>query len=155
MKIIEYKAEYSKEIADLFTEAVHNIDDAIYNKAQKNAWANKLIDYKAWEERLARTKPFLLLINNQVAGFIELEADGHIDCTYVHPNYQRQGVASSLLKYVIDVAEKTALTTLTVDASMVAKPFFESVGFKVKNENKVMRNGVVLINYLMTKKVND
>jgi len=153
MKIIEYKAEYSKEIADLFTEAVHAIDDAIYNKAQKEAWANKVIDYKKWQERLAHTKPFLLLINNQVAGFIELEANGHIDCAYVHPNYQRQGVASSLLKYVIDIAEKNGLTVLTVEASMVAKPFFESVGFKVKKENKVIRNGVILINYSMHKKI--
>ena len=54
---------------------------------------------------------------------------------------------------VIDVAEKTSLIELTVEASVVAKPFFERVGFVAKNENKVIRNGVVLINYSMTKKV--
>jgi len=155
MKLVEYQSEYSKEIADLFTASVHAIDDAIYNKAQKNAWAPQPIDYKKWEDRLANTKPSLLLINEQVAGFIELEADGHIDCTYAHPNYQRQGVASNLLKYVIDIAEKNGLTTLTVEASMVAKAFFETFGFVVKNENKVIRDGVVLINYSMYKKMSD
>ena len=152
MEIVEYTSERSNEIANLFTKAVHEIDDAIYNKAQKNAWAPQPIDYNKWEKRLARTKPFILLINNQVAGFMELEVDGHIDCAYVHPNYQRQGVASSLLKHVIELAEKTDLKELTVEASIVAKPFFEAFGFVMKNQNKVIRNGVVLINYSMLMK---
>jgi len=29
-----------------------------YTKGQLNAWANLNIDYKTWEERLAKTKPF-------------------------------------------------------------------------------------------------
>ena len=94
MKIVEYTSECSNDIASLFTEAVHEIDDAIYDKAQKNVWAPKPIDYKKWGDRLARTKPFIMLINNQVAGFIELEADGHIDCTYVSPQFQGRGVAT-------------------------------------------------------------
>lgn len=149
MKIIEYSAERSNEIADLFTEAVHDIDDAIYNKEQRNAWAPLSVDYQKWKDRLAMKKPFLLLINNQVAGFIELEADGHIDCTYVHPKYQQQGVASSLLKHVINLAEKAGLKQLTVEASVVAKLFFEKFGFIIKNENKVIRSGVTLVNYSM------
>ena len=152
MTIVEYTPEHYKEIANLFTKAVHEIDGAIYNKKQKNAWAPQPIDYNKWEDRLARTKPFILFINNQVAAFIELDADGHIDCAYVLPEYQRQGVASRLLKHVFDVAEKTGLTALTVEASMVAKPFFEAFGFIVKNENKVFRNGAVLINYSMLMK---
>lgn len=35
MEIVEYTSERSNEIANLFIKAVHEIDDAIYNKAQK------------------------------------------------------------------------------------------------------------------------
>ena len=152
--IVEYAPEHYKEIADLFTKAVHEIDDAIYNETQKTAWASQPVDYKKWEDRLACTKPFILLINDQVAGFIELEASGHIDCAYVHPQYQRQGVATQLLKYVIALAKDSDLKSLTVDASIVAKSFFDAFGFVVENENKVIRNGVVLINYSMMMKIN-
>jgi len=155
MKIVEYTPQYSQQVADLFTDAVHDIHHAIYNKAQKQAWAPQPVDYKKWEERLAHKKPFISLINHQVAGFIEFEADGHIDCAYVHPLYQRQGVASRMLKHVIYLAEKKGLTSLSVEASLVAKPFFDTFGFVVKNENKVIRNNIALINYSMSMRIGD
>ena len=73
MKIVEYTSERSNDIASLFTQAVHEIDDAIYDKAQKNVWAPKPIDYKKWEDRLARIKPFIMLINNQEQVLLNLK----------------------------------------------------------------------------------
>ncbi|MFS1944996.1 GNAT family N-acetyltransferase [Vibrio lentus] len=71
------------------------------------------------------------IVDNQVAGFIEFDGDGHIDCTYTHPNYQGQGVASALYQYVFKVAKSRGLSRLYVEASLVAIPFFEKWGFVV------------------------
>lgn len=150
MKIVEYTSERSNGIASLFTQAVHEIDDAIYDKAQKNAWAPQPIDYIKWQERLAETKPFIMLINNQVAGFIELEADGHIDCTYVSPQFQGRGVATLLFQHILLMAKQAELKELTVEASKVAKPFFEKMGFVSIKKNKIKRSGVILVNYSMS-----
>ena len=79
MKIVEYSSNRGKEIADLFYESVHSIDSSIYSEQQKHAWAPMPIDYINWEIRLENKKPYVLLIKNEVAGFIELESDGHID----------------------------------------------------------------------------
>jgi putative acetyltransferase len=151
MKIIEYSSNRAKEIADLFYMSVHAIDSSIYSEEQKNAWAPSPIDFAAWEKRLKHKKPYLLLIDDQVSGFIELESDGHIDCAYVSPMFQRQGVATALLTYVIEVAKKLGIEQLYVEASIVAKPLFEKFGFLTQHENKVVRNDIVLINYTMTK----
>lgn len=97
MQIIEYSSNRAKEIADVFYQAVHSIDSSIYSEEQKRAWAPSPIDYEKWKKRLEIKRPYLLLINDHIAGFIELELDGHIDCTYVLPNFQRKGVASTLL----------------------------------------------------------
>lgn len=151
MKIIEYSSNRAREIADLFYMSVHAIDSSIYSEEQKNAWATSPIDYVAWEKRLDLKGPYLLLINDQVAGFIELESDGHIDCAYVSPMFQRKGVATALLKHVICIAKKLDVEQLYVEASIIAKPLFEKFGFLMKHENKVVRNNIVLVNYTMCK----
>jgi len=155
MRIAHYQPHYASAIAELFTLAVHAIDEAIYNQAQKAAWAPKPVDVAQWQKRLAQTQPFVLLIEQQVAGFMELEQHGHIDCAYVHPTYQRQGVASALFEQVRQVATRKQLTQLTVEASLVATPFFEKLGFTVTNQNKVVRKSLVLINNSMSLKIKD
>jgi putative acetyltransferase len=151
MKITEYSSNRAKEIADLFYMSVHAIDSLIYSEEQKNAWAPSPIDYVAWGKRLELKRPYLLLIDDQVAGFIELEPDGHIDCAYVSPLFQRKGVATALLNHVVCIAKKLDLEQLYVEASIIAKPLFEKFGFLMQHENKVVRNNIVLVNFTMGK----
>ena len=91
MVIVEYSSNWASEIANIFYQSVHAIDNSIYTVEQKNVWAPLPIDYEKWTKRLELKRPFLLLMNNQVAGFIELESNGHIDCLYVSPKFQRRG----------------------------------------------------------------
>jgi putative acetyltransferase len=151
MKIIDYSPSKAQEITELFYRSVHSIDSSIYSEEQKEAWAPRPIDYHKWRVRLARKRPYLAMINDRVVGFIELESDGHIDCTYVSPEFQRRGVAKALLRHVISVAKDLNIKKLYVEASIVATPLFKSFGFSVQHENKVIRNNTVLINYTMSK----
>ncbi|GLX78554.1 acetyltransferase [Thalassotalea insulae] len=149
MKITNYSSAYAKAIAELFYQAVHAIDASVYSEQQKQAWAPAPIDYQKWQQRLAIKQPLVALIDNQVAGFIELDPDGHIDCTYVLPKFQGRGVASTLIKYLLSKAQSLGLTELYVEASIIAKPVFEKLGFVVEQENSVVRNNTLLTNYSM------
>jgi len=149
MQIIEYSSKSANELADLFHNSVHSINTLIYSIEQKNSWAPLPIDYVKWANRFDLKKPYMLIINHEVAGFIELEPDGHIDCVYVAPKYERKGVATKLLNHVIYTAKSKGLKKLHVESSIVAKPLFEKLGFIVENENKVIRNNIVLVNYSM------
>lgn len=153
MEIIEYSSSWAKEITNLFYSSVYAIDSSVYSDKEKNAWAPKPIDYDKWKHRLANKKPYLLIIKGEVVGFIELESNGHIDCTYVLPKYQNIGVATSLLLHIVSLAQELDLKQLYVEASIVAKPLFEKFGFIVKSKNEVIRNNVVLINYSMLMKI--
>lgn len=149
MKIQHYTQDRAVEIADLFHQSVHAIDSSVYTPEQKEVWAPTPPDYAFWEQRLNNKKPYLAIIDNQVAGFIELDCDGHIDCTYTHPNYQGQGVASALYQYVLKIARSGGLSRLYVEASLVAMPFFEKRGFVVVKKNELHRQGLTLINFDM------
>lgn len=149
LTIRNYSPDRADEIADLYHRAVHAIDPAVYPAAQQEAWAPTPPDYGSWSRRLASKQPFMAVIDGRVAGFIELEVDGHIDCLYTHPDFQGQGVASALYAHLVREARVRGVTRLYVEASLVAKPFFERRGFSVLHRNEVERNGVRLVNFSM------
>jgi putative acetyltransferase len=151
IKIEPYTPDRANEIADLYHASVHAIDENIYTKVEQEAWAPTSPNYKVWVNRLNIKKPFLATIDGVAAGFIELEDNGHIDCAYTHPKYQGLGVMSTLCAYIEDIAMQKSLKKLWVEASKVAKPFFEAKGFVMTKENNVTRNNVILTNYTMEK----
>ncbi|MEP0073167.1 MAG: GNAT family N-acetyltransferase [Marinomonas sp.] len=151
MKIQTYSPDKAREVTDLFHESVHAIDSSLYSLEQKEAWSPTPIDYERWAERLNMKKPFIAFINGRVAGFIELDSDGHIDCAYTHPDFQGKGVASALYEYLLVEARTKNINCLYVEASLVARSFFEHRGFFVVKQNEEQRNGIALVNFLMEK----
>lgn len=151
MDIQKYSADRTIEIADLFHQSVHAVDPSVYSSEQKEAWAPTPVDYELWSERLHVKQPFLAVIDNRVAGFMELDADGYIDCAYTHPDFQGKGVASTLYESLLKKAMVENISRLYVDASIIAKPFFEHRGFSVINKKEVKRNGELLVNFSMEK----
>ena len=153
MDIQTYSSERAREIADLFHQSVHAIDPSVYSPELKEAWAPTPVNYERWSERLNEKKPFIAVIENRVAGFIELDAGGHIDCTYTHPDFQGKGIASSLYEHLLEEAKSINIKRLYVEASLIAKPFFEHRGFSVVKKNEVQRNGASLVNFTMEKQL--
>jgi putative acetyltransferase len=153
MQIRAYQVTDYREIADLFHDSVHAISAEIYTTAQLEAWSPTPVDSDYWRTRLDRTRPYVAVQNEDIAGFIELEDDGHIDCLYVHPKFQRRGVASALLDHVSGIAQKREIQRLYLEASEVARPFFELRGFKLEKTNHVSRNQQQLVNYSMSRKL--
>lgn len=151
MEIQIYAANRAREIADLFHQSVHAIDSSVYTPEQKEAWAPTPVDYALWSERLNTKKPFIAIRNSRVAGFIELDADGHIDCLYTHPDFQGMGVATTLYEHLLAEARLRSIKRLSVEASHIARSFFEHRGFSVVKKNEVQRNGVSLVNFAMEK----
>jgi putative acetyltransferase len=130
---------------------VQAIDPTLYSEAQKEALAPTSPEYAHWARRLTRKRPYLAVIDGRIVGFMELEPDGHMDCTYVDPVYQRCGVASALYKHTEAVAQANGIARLYVEAAKTASKFFASLGFKFIHENRIVRNGQILINDAMEK----
>ena len=150
MLIRDYQIEDADEIADLFHDSVHGIVSPTLSAAQLEAWAPTPPDYAAWRTRLSVKRPYLACLDGKILGFIELEADGHIDCFYTHTDFQRQGVGAALYAHLIGRAEEREIVDLHVEASEIARPFFEREGFVLGRQNRIERGGEVLTNYSMT-----
>lgn len=153
MNITCYRPEQARELASLFHRAVHAVDPSVYTPAQQEAWAPTPPDYDFWQQRLDHKRPWLISDDGRLAGFIELDPDGHIDCLYVDPDYQRRGVAGLLYEHLETQARAQGIGRLYVEASLIARPFFEYRGFRVLCRNELRRNGQGLVNFSMEKRL--
>lgn len=149
----KYKESDAPAIANIYYNTIHTVNIRDYTEEQVNAWApyDSVQDYSGWQEKLAKIQPFVATINDTVVGFAEFEPNGHIDCFYVHHEYQGKGVGSVLMKTIFDKAEEDKISRIFAEVSITAKPFFQSKGFKVVKEQTVTLRGVELKNFVMEK----
>lgn len=140
-------------LAALYYHTIHNINKRDYTQAQLNAWAPSLKaeDYSGWQEKLDRIKPFVAEIDETIVGFAEFEPNGHIDCFYVHHNYQGRGVGSALMKAILKKAKTDNINRIYAEVSITAAPFFTAKGFSIVNEQTVTIRGEQLQNFVMEK----
>lgn len=149
MRIRDFRMADSKEIADLFHGSVHSLDAENFSAEELEAWAPTPPDYSDWRKRLAEKKPYVAEREGMIIGFIELEDDGHIDCFYTHRDFQRQGVGVALYSHLLKEADARELHDLYVEASAIARPFFEREGFRFEKVNRLERRGQILTNFSM------
>ena len=147
--IRDYRPEDADEIANLFHASVHSLTDEDYSAEELEAWAPTPPDYSAWRARLAKRTPYVALEDGVIVGFIELEDDGYIDCFYTHGHSQRKGIGRRLYDHLLDRADARGIRDFYVDASPIAKGFFEARGFSVEKVNRIERGGQTLTNYTM------
>jgi len=136
-------------IGQIYYDAVHQLAAADYTPGQLEAWASKPIGFDHWKTRCAIKQPFVKELDGRVVGFMELDGDGHIDCTYVDPAYSRRGVMSEIMEAVKREAKERGVPRLFAEVSITARPFFEKHGFIHVRDNLVPIRGETLANYIM------
>jgi len=91
------------------------------------------------------------VVDQTIVGFAEFEKNGHIDCFYVHHEWQGKGVGSALIKAIDERAKKQNIPRIFAEVSITAKPFFSHKGFHLVKEQTVMIRGVEMKNFVMEK----
>ncbi len=150
-KIRKYELNDLQSLIDLFRSSVRRLASKDYSAAQIFTWAPDHIDPVIFSSKRASKPTWIAEIDGHIAGFTDLESDGHIDMLYVHPDFQSKGVARALLHHVESTAYQQGLVRLYTEASITARPAFERLGFRVMTEQTVSHGGEQFINYLMEK----
>jgi putative acetyltransferase len=148
-----YRQSDLNSIFELFHDTVHAINARDYSEEQLDAWAPAVVDLDTWHQRLHSSVTYVSVENSIVIGFGNLTEGVWIDMLYTHKEYQRKGVASSILSTLIQVARSENLATLHTESSITAKPFFEMHGFYVEKEQEKAHNGSAFRNFVMKKEL--
>jgi putative acetyltransferase len=151
--LVDYNENMLAEMMQLFYDTVHEVCARDYNEKQLERWAPHEPDVIIWKQRLNNNLCKVAFINEVLVGFAELTEDAHVDTLYVHKDFQRQGIARELYNELLHLAINHQMEQLTTEASITAKPFFESRGFTVTNVKTKLYNGKEFINYEMQKQL--
>ncbi|MBD2196393.1 MULTISPECIES: GNAT family N-acetyltransferase [Calothrix] len=154
MQIRLFKPQDAEQIAQLFHATVREVNIRDYSSSQVTAWAPDDINFRDWAKICSERFTYVAEDEGVIAGFGELELNGHIDCFYCHKNYQRMGVGSKIYAAIEAKAYELGIKRLYVEASITAKRFFLNKGFSIITEQQVERRGETFINYVMEKVFN-
>lgn len=149
MTIRPYRPSDLPEITELFYDTVHTVNAGDYTPEQLDAWADGTPDTAEWGRTLAEHTAFVAMEGETLVGFGDMDASGYLDRLYVHKDFQRRGIASALCGAL--EAAVGAERTVT-HASITARSFFESRGYRLVRERRVVRHGVPMTNYRMEKR---
>src|SRR5581483_964434 len=95
-----FRATDAAAAIDLFRASVRELAARDYAPSQIRAWAPDAVDERAFGQGCERNGTWVAEIGDRIAGFSDLEPDGHIDMLYVHPDLSRRGVARALLQHI-------------------------------------------------------
>jgi putative acetyltransferase len=141
----------AEQIAQLFHDTVREINIRDYSSNQVRAWAPDNIYFRDWVKVCSSRFTYIADDMGIIAGFGELEANGHIDCFYCHKNYQGCGVGKQIYRAIETKAVELSLNRLFVEVSITAKPFFQRMGFSIVQKQEVTCRGESFVNYVMEK----
>lgn len=148
MQIRRYTPADCPAMAALFYDTVHRVNCRDYTPEQLDVWATGQVDLESWNRSFLAHHTLVAMKDGILVGFGDMDSTGYLDRLYVHADYQGQGIATALC----DALEKAVPGPITTHASITARPFFESRGYRVVKAQQVQRQGILLTNYVMEKK---
>ncbi len=150
-----FRPDDASALLVLFRDTIRRVNSRDYAPSQIAAWASDDIDQTLWANRFDGRFVAVAEEFGRPVGFAELEPDGHIDRVYVSADHQGRGIGRQLLTAVLDEAKRAGMLRLYVEASVTARPFFEALGFIVRNPQVVTVRGIDFVNYRMERVIDD
>ncbi|PYE35150.1 GNAT family acetyltransferase [Idiomarina fontislapidosi] len=153
IKIRSYKPTDAAALRDIFFCTVRNINIRDYSQAQVEAWAPSDYDSQEWEHKMNKIAPYVAELNDDIAGYADLQQDGLIDHFFCHHKYQGKGLGGALMQHIIVNAQTRGLIKIYSHVSITARPFFERFGFIITTSKHVKVRGEELQNFIMEKPI--
>lgn len=153
-----YRPDDAVAIAALTLAAIRTTAAAAYSPAQTAAWAAR---YSVQRLLDGAAKGDVILVVADAAdraiAYTVLEAGGHIDMLYCHPDHTGQGHGARLLAAAEEAARAQGFTRLFAEASELARPVFARAGYSLLQRRDFtipFQGGEVAIhNYAMEKRL--
>ena len=152
-----YRDADAGQLARVIDAAIGTIGPHAYSHEQVAAWRARHPGAERYRERVAAGDViFVATDDDDVAvGYALIEADGHLDHLYTHPDHSRRGLAGELLAQCEAHAIAQGVDRLYTEASDLARPAFERAGYVVtrKREFTIAHEGrdIPIHNWAMEK----
>lgn len=153
MKLQKYKSQDCSVLAELFYDTVHSLCIRDYTTSELNAWATGSIDLSSWDKSFLENHTIVARVSDNIVGFGDMDCTGYLNRLYVHKGYQGEGIATAIVSKLSTELYNNDIKLLTVHSSITAKTFFEKLGYITTRKNIVIRSGIEITNFIMTRQL--
>ena len=98
-----------KALWSLFYNTVHSVNSQDYNEDQIAAWAPNDLDVNIAIKKFREIDPFVVIKEEKIVGYADIQSDGYIDHFYCHHEFQGQGFGSTLFAALEKEARERAV----------------------------------------------
>lgn len=146
-----YHAPDAAALAQLYFDSARELGSRRYAPEQVAAWAPEPSAPETVHARATDGRTTWVAVDpaGGVLGYIDLEADGHLDHFYCRPDAAGQGVATALLDALLEFATAHGIDRIHVEASELARGLLERNGFVVTRRRDIEVRGVAIHNFAM------
>ncbi len=142
--ITAYRPQDAALTRDLFQAAIRGTSSRDYTPEQVEVWS-RVDDLGLWNDNRLKAHCLIARVDDEPAGFTEIDDDAYLNMMFVDPRFAGRGVATALLTAALALVDPTV--PVTAHASLTARPFFEARGFTVVAEHRPVIRGVRLTNF--------
>jgi putative acetyltransferase len=153
MLVRAFLPEDGERLGIIFYRSVREAGRRAYNREQVEAWAVSVPPAEFYQKKAVDGRALLVTVDDsdKPVAYGDIEPSGHIDHLFCHPEAIGTGAASKLYDRLEVQARDWSLARLFVEASEVARPFFERKGFTMLRRNDFIMRGVLMHHYWMEK----
>lgn len=153
MRVRAFQAGDAERLGIIFYRSVREAARRAYSREQVEAWAVAVPAAGFYEARARDGRLLLVTVDGRdgPVAYGDLERNGHIDHLFCHPDAVGTGAASMLYDRLEVEARAWSVQRLFVEASELARPFFEHKGFTMLQRHDFVMRGVPIHHYWMEK----
>ena len=142
------------ELKKLYFDSILSIDERIYTKEQKRAWASQAWDNKIFDLSINQGKGWLINSDGKNIGFATRFPKNRIALLYCKGNSQRKGYGNKLIYKLEIEAKEEGHHYLTTEASLISYKLFLRNKWEIIRKEKIIIKNIIFERYKMIKNFN-
>ena len=151
MKLKQITKKDQLKLKEVYFDSVCSIDENIYSKEHKFAWACQAWENSEFEKSLLKGKGSKLIYNNDIIGFATRYPENRLSLLYVRGNFKRMGLGTMLLDSIERDALKSGIKQLKTEASLISYKMLLKRQWVIDSKEKINIKGLIFERYRMFK----
>ena len=151
MKLKQITKKDQLKLKEVYFDSVCSIEENIYSKEHKFAWASQAWENSELEKSLLKGIGSKLICNKKIIGFATRYPENRLSLLYVRGNFKRKGLGSLILNSIERGALKSGINKLNTEASLISYKLLLNRNWEIDCKEKVNIKGLIFERYKMFK----
>ena len=151
MKLKQITQKDQLKLKEVYFDSISSIDENIYTKEHKFAWASQAWENSEFEKSLLKGFGLKLICDNKIIGFATRYPENRLSLLYVRGDFKRKGLGSMILNSIERDALNSGINKLNTEASLISYKLLLKRKWEIFRKEKVTIKGLIFERYRMFK----